>query len=35
MMRLGRKDAGRELDGRIWDEYPDVEGIQGFSWPYP
>jgi len=27
MMRLGKKDAGRELDGRIWDEYPDVEGI--------
>ena len=21
-MRLGKKRAGRELDGRTWDEYP-------------
>ncbi len=22
MMKLGKKDAGRELDGKIWNEYP-------------
>ncbi len=24
MVRMTKKDAGRELDGRTWDEYPDV-----------
>lgn len=24
MIRLGKKAAGRELDGRTWDEYPEV-----------
>lgn len=27
MRRLGKKAAGRELDGRIWDEYPEVSGV--------
>ncbi len=22
--RIGKKDAGRLLDGRVWEEYPDV-----------
>ncbi|HOD06173.1 MAG TPA: phage Gp37/Gp68 family protein [Anaerolineaceae bacterium] len=25
MFRCGKKNAGRELDGRTWDEYPEVE----------
>ncbi len=25
MIRLGKKAAGRELDGRTWDEYPEVQ----------
>ena len=24
MVRVGKKAAGRELDGRTWDEYPEV-----------
>ena len=24
MVRMGKKAAGRELDGRTWDEYPAV-----------
>lgn len=24
MVRVGKRDAGRELDGRTWDEYPEV-----------
>ena len=24
MRRIGRHAAGRELDGRTWDEYPEV-----------
>lgn len=24
MRKLGKKRAGRELDGRIWDQYPEV-----------
>ena len=24
MCRVGKKAAGRELDGRTWDEYPEV-----------
>lgn len=24
MSRVGKKAAGRELDGRTWDEYPEV-----------
>jgi hypothetical protein len=24
MYRVGKKNAGRELDGRTWDEYPEV-----------
>ena len=24
MRRVGKKAAGRELDGRTWDEYPDA-----------
>jgi protein gp37 len=27
MVRAGKKAAGRELDGRIWDEYPEVSGV--------
>ena len=23
-VRVGKKIAGRELDGRLWDEYPDL-----------
>jgi protein gp37 len=23
--RVGKKEAGRELDGRTWDEYPEVQ----------
>lgn len=26
MYRLGKKRAGRELDGRTWDEMPDGGG---------
>jgi len=25
MRRVGKKAAGRELDGRTWDQYPDPE----------
>lgn len=25
--RVGKKHAGRELDGRTWDEYPEVAGV--------
>ena len=25
MYRVGKKFAGRELDGRTWDEYPEVK----------
>jgi len=29
MVRRGKKDAGRELDGRTWDEYPAGEQGDG------
>ena len=27
MRKVGKTIAGRQLDGRTWDEYPDVETV--------
>lgn len=27
LWRIGKKAAGRELDGRTWDQYPEVSGV--------
>ena len=33
MLLVGKKRAGRELDGRTWDEYPDTQGVEFLKAP--